>query len=89
MESALDAGSVVVPELADVVGHVLEVRGGDSAVSKQDLAARHACFRLPTKVEHYLQKLCGVRALVQRTRKVRGQRACEKLDLLVPVGGSC
>jgi hypothetical protein len=88
MESALDACSVVVPELPHVVGHVLQVRGCDSAVRQQDLTARYARFRLPTEVEHDLQKLCRIGALVERTCKVRGQRACEKLDLLVPVGGS-
>ena len=88
MQRALDTGPVIVPELTNVVRDVLQVGPGDGAVSKQDLTAWHARFGLPTKVEHYLQKLCRVCALVKRTRKVCGQRACEKLDLLVPVGGS-
>ncbi len=63
--------------------------GGDRPVGEQDLPAGDACFRLSTQVKHSISsKLRRVCALVQRARQVGGQRAREKLDLLVPVGGS-
>src|SRR5216683_2877379 len=84
VEGALDAGAVVVAELADVVGDVFEVRCRNRAVREQHLAPRHACFRLPAEVEHDLEQLAGICALVQRARQVGGQRARQELDLLVP-----
>src|SRR5438105_5532036 len=84
MQGALDAGAVVVAELADVVGHVFQVRRRNRTVGKQDFATRHARLRLTTEVEHYLEQLAGISALVKSARKVGGEGPRQQFDLLVP-----
>src|SRR5262249_2749319 len=86
VQRALDSGAVVLAELTDVVGHVLEVRSRDRAVGKQHLAARDARLGLAAQVKHDLEQLTGIGALVQRAREVGGQGPREQLDLLVPAG---
>ena len=84
VERALDAGAVVVAELADVVRHMVEVRRRDRMVGQQDFASRHARLRLAAKVEHDLQQFARVDAVMNRAREVRRQRSRQELGLLVP-----
>ena len=68
MQRALDSGAVVVAELADVVGHVIEVGRRDRMVRQQHLATGDAGFGLAAQVEHDLQKLPWIGPLVQCSR---------------------
>ena len=88
MERTLDAGPVVVAELTYVVGHMLQVGRRDRMVGQQHLAPGNARFRLAPEVEHDLEQLTGVGALVQGPRELRRKRPRQELDLLVPVGGA-
>jgi len=88
MQRALDSSAVVVAELTDIVGYVFEVRRGDGAIGKQNLATRNARLWLSTEVEHYLEQLAWIRALVKRAREIGGQRSCQQLDLLIPPGAT-
>src|SRR4029077_16774266 len=54
VQGALNAGPVVISELADVVGDVVEVRSRDGPIGQQDLAPGHASLRLAAEVEHDL-----------------------------------
>ena len=84
MQRALDAGTVVIAELADVVGDVVEVGGRHRPVAEQHLAAGHARFRLAAEVEDDLQQFARVGALVEGAGKLRWKGAGEQLDLFVP-----
>src|SRR5256885_4112364 len=84
MQRALDPGPVVVAELPDVVGDVVEIGSRHGVVGEQHLASRHARLGLTAQVEHDLQQLSRVGALVQGAREIGGERAGEQLDLLVP-----
>src|SRR6266550_6466829 len=84
MQRALDAGPVIVAELPDVVGHVVEVGTRHWVVGQQHLASGHASFRLAAEVEHDLQQLARIGAFVQGAGEVGGESAGEELDLLVP-----
>ena len=88
MQRALDAGAVVVAELADVVGDVLQVGGRNGMVCEQYLASRHASLGLAAQVEDDLEQLARVDALVQGPCQVRRQRTREQLDFLIPVRGT-
>src|SRR6266487_1983501 len=61
---------VLVAELSDVVGDVLEVRCGHGAVGEKHLSARHARLGLAAEVENDLEQLARVGALVQRPSQV-------------------
>jgi hypothetical protein len=86
MERALDAGPVVVAELAHIVGHVLQVRRRDRMVREQDLASGHPSVGLTAEVEDDLQQLTRIDALVQGASEVGWKRTGEQLDLVVPIG---
>ena len=86
MQRALDAGAVVVTELAHIVRDVVEVRRRNRMVGQQHLAARDAGFGLAAKVEDDLQQLARVDPIVQRPGEVGREGSCEQLDLLVPSG---
>src|SRR5205823_2979308 len=72
VERTLDAGPVVVAELTYVVGHMLQVGRRDRMVGQQHLAPGNARFRLAPEVEHDLEQLTGVGALVQGPRELSG-----------------
>ena len=88
MQRALDAGAVIVAELTDVVGDVLQVGRGNRVVREQHLAPGHARLRLTTQIQDDLEQLARVYALMQRAGQVGRQGAREQLDLFVPVGGA-
>ena len=88
MQRAFDARPIVVAELPDVVGDVVEVGRRDRMIRKQDLATRDAGFGLPAEVQDDLQELSRIDPLVESARQVGWQRAREQLDLFVPVGGA-
>ena len=88
MQGALDAGAVVISELADIVGHVLEIGRGNRMIREQNLATGYPRRRLATEVEHDLQQFARVDPFVQRARKLGRQGTREQLDLLIPVRGA-
>ena len=57
-------------------------------VGQEHLTTGHTCFGFAAEVEHDLEELAGMDALVKRPREVGRQRASEELDLFVPVGGA-
>ena len=85
MQGSLDPRAIVVAELADVVGHVLEVGRRYGMVREEHLATGNPRLRLATQVEHDLEQLARMDALVERARQVGRQRTREELDLFVPV----
>src|SRR2546423_11354995 len=88
MQRALDAGAVVVAELADVVGNVVEIGRRHRVICQQDLATWNARLGLPAKVKDDLQQLARIDSLMEGAGEVGRQRTGQQLDLLVPIGGA-
>jgi hypothetical protein len=57
VKGALDAGTVVVAELSDIVRDVIEIRARHGAIGQKDLSAGYASFRLAAEVENDLEEL--------------------------------
>jgi hypothetical protein len=55
VQRALDAGPVVLSEIADARGHVFDVGFGDFDRAEHHLAAGEAGFRLPSKVKDHFR----------------------------------
>src|ERR1700682_2802810 len=56
-------------------------------VGEQHLPARHTGLGLATQVQHDLEELARIRALVQRAGEVWRQRPRQELDLFRPMCG--
>ena len=89
MQRSLDAGAVVVAELPNVAGDMLEIGSRHQAVGEEHLASRHPSLRLPAEVQHDLEQLARIGALVQGARQIGRQRFGEELDLLIPLWVLC
>ncbi len=84
VQRPLDAGPVVIAELADPVGDVVEVGRGHRPVGEEHLPPGHPGLRLAPEVEHDLQQLGGIDPVVEGLVEVGGQRLGEELDLGIP-----
>src|SRR5207248_7928225 len=78
VQRALDAGAVVLAELADARGDVIDIAGVHQAVGQIKDAAGEPCLGRPAKVEDDLQQILLVRLLLDRVENVRWQ-CLEKL----------
>ena len=82
MQRALDAGAVVVAEIADAADDVFEIVLRHLHVAERRLAAGEARLRLPAEVEHDLQQLVLIDALAQRPDDVRRQRLQHRVQVV-------
>ena len=74
MQRALDAGAVVLAELADARDDVVDVLDGDLALGQHELAPGVAGFRLAAEIHHDFEEVRGVAGIAQRPADMRRHR---------------
>ena len=82
VERALDAGTVVVPERADVVDHEGDVGVVDLSIEQAHLCIREAAFRSPTEVHHDLDELLAIRERMHRVDDLGWQRREHRIEIV-------
>ena len=82
VQRALDAGAVVLAELADARDDVVDVALRDLALAEHDLAAGEAGLRQAAEVHDDLEQLVLVGAVAQRVADVRRQRVEQQVEVV-------
>lgn len=82
MEGALNASTVVIAKVADVLDHPLEVIFGDFVVAEHDFAARVARLGEAAKIHHDFEQPGTARLIVERFADARREGIEEEVEVV-------